>query len=161
MWLVHLCCVVASFLVNMLFLKIKSGLFIIRLFFPTNNISRHKTPTWSRRDDWDDVPPYPILNCNRRRRQCPVLTATMAVAMCRWQRSHVLDQLNIRRRLGSMSTTVVPWIDDDDSGLELEACRRPRGEVDQFERRGGDSQIECGAGVGAWPSGPDAGRVGG
>jgi hypothetical protein len=35
MWLVHLCCVIASFLVNMLFLNIKSGLFIIRLFFPT------------------------------------------------------------------------------------------------------------------------------
>jgi hypothetical protein len=35
MWLVQLCCVIASFLVNMLFLKIKSGLFIIRLFFPT------------------------------------------------------------------------------------------------------------------------------
>jgi hypothetical protein len=34
MWLVHLCCVIVSFLVNMLFLKIKSGLFIIRLFFP-------------------------------------------------------------------------------------------------------------------------------
>jgi hypothetical protein len=34
MWLVHLCCVIASFLVNMLFLNIKSGLFIIRLFFP-------------------------------------------------------------------------------------------------------------------------------
>jgi hypothetical protein len=33
MWLVHLCCVIVSFLVNMLFLKIKSGLFIIRLFF--------------------------------------------------------------------------------------------------------------------------------
>jgi hypothetical protein len=33
MWLVHLCCVITSFLVNMLFLKIKSGLFIIRLFF--------------------------------------------------------------------------------------------------------------------------------
>jgi hypothetical protein len=27
--------VIASFLVNMLFLNIKSGLFIIRLFFPT------------------------------------------------------------------------------------------------------------------------------
>jgi hypothetical protein len=35
MWLVHLCCVIASFLVNMLFLNIKSGLSIIRLFFPT------------------------------------------------------------------------------------------------------------------------------
>jgi hypothetical protein len=35
MRLVHLCCVIASFLVNMLFLNIKSGLFIIRLFFPT------------------------------------------------------------------------------------------------------------------------------
>jgi hypothetical protein len=33
MWLVHLCRVIASFLVNMLFLKIKSVLFIIRLFF--------------------------------------------------------------------------------------------------------------------------------
>jgi hypothetical protein len=31
MWLVHLCCVIASFLVNMLFLEIQSGLFIIRL----------------------------------------------------------------------------------------------------------------------------------
>jgi hypothetical protein len=30
-----LCCVIVSFLVNMLFLKIKSELFIIRLFFPT------------------------------------------------------------------------------------------------------------------------------
>jgi hypothetical protein len=28
--------VIVSFLVNMLFLKIKSGLFIIRLFFPTD-----------------------------------------------------------------------------------------------------------------------------
>jgi hypothetical protein len=36
MWLAHLCCVIASFLVNMFFLKIKSGLFIIRLFFPTH-----------------------------------------------------------------------------------------------------------------------------
>jgi hypothetical protein len=35
MWLVHLCCVIASFLVNMLFLKIKSRLFVIRMFFPT------------------------------------------------------------------------------------------------------------------------------
>jgi hypothetical protein len=35
MFLVHLCCVIVSFLVNMLFLKIKSGLFIIRLFFVT------------------------------------------------------------------------------------------------------------------------------
>jgi hypothetical protein len=35
MWLVHLCCVIVSFLVDMLFLKIKSDLFIIRLFFPT------------------------------------------------------------------------------------------------------------------------------
>jgi hypothetical protein len=33
MWLVHLCCVIASFLVNMLFLNIKSGLFKIRMFF--------------------------------------------------------------------------------------------------------------------------------
>jgi hypothetical protein len=33
MWLVHLCCVIASFLVNMLFLNIKSELFVIRLFF--------------------------------------------------------------------------------------------------------------------------------
>lgn len=32
MWPVHLCCVIVSLSVNMLFLKIKSGLFIIRLF---------------------------------------------------------------------------------------------------------------------------------
>jgi hypothetical protein len=36
MWLVHLCCLIVLFLVNMLFLKIKSGLFIIRLLFPTD-----------------------------------------------------------------------------------------------------------------------------
>jgi hypothetical protein len=38
MWLVHLCCVIASFLVNMLFLNIKSGLFIIRLFFSNSGM---------------------------------------------------------------------------------------------------------------------------
>jgi hypothetical protein len=42
MWLVHLCCVIASFLVNMLFLNIKSGLFIIRLFFPTEPLTESK-----------------------------------------------------------------------------------------------------------------------
>jgi hypothetical protein len=35
MWLVRFCCVIASFFVNILFIKIKYGLFIIMLFFPT------------------------------------------------------------------------------------------------------------------------------
>jgi hypothetical protein len=42
MWLVHLCCVIASILVNMLFLKFKSELFIIRLFFSTYIRQLHK-----------------------------------------------------------------------------------------------------------------------